>query len=103
MQNNLDRAKQFLPFDALKGFREALKQKEKNVENRKEICDFRIDEINEKLKMLKKGMLVKISYYYNFEYVELVGKIKNVDNIYKKIYLLTSIINFDDIVYIEVL
>ena len=29
MQNNLDRAKQFLPFDALKGFRKALEEKEK--------------------------------------------------------------------------
>lgn len=101
MQNNVDRAKQFLPFDALKGFREALKQKEKIIENRKEICDFKIDEINEKLKMLKKDMLVKISYYYNFEYIELVGKIKKIDNIYKKIYLLDSIISLDDIVYIE--
>ena len=29
MQNNLDRAKQFLPFDALKGFRKALEKKKK--------------------------------------------------------------------------
>lgn len=30
-----DRAKQFMPFDALKGFREALAEKEKLVEEKK--------------------------------------------------------------------
>lgn len=32
-----DRAKQFIPFDALKGFREALKAEEKRVVERKEL------------------------------------------------------------------
>ena len=32
--NNVDRAKQFLPFDALKGFKEALKVKEIEIEKR---------------------------------------------------------------------
>ena len=31
-----DRAKQFMPFDALKGFREALAEKERLVEEQKE-------------------------------------------------------------------
>lgn len=30
-----DRAKQFMPFDALKGFREALKEKEREAERQK--------------------------------------------------------------------
>ena len=35
MQNDrLDRAKQFMPFDALKGFREAIREKEKIIENK---------------------------------------------------------------------
>ena len=32
MVNNVDRAKQFLPFDALKGFKEALELKEIEIE-----------------------------------------------------------------------
>ena len=39
MQNNIDRAVQFMPFDALKGFREALEQVEKFTEDKKEFCD----------------------------------------------------------------
>lgn len=36
MVNNVDRAKQFLPFDALKGFKEALELKEIEMEKRAE-------------------------------------------------------------------
>ena len=32
-----DRASQFIPFDALKGFREALRQKEKEVEKEQDM------------------------------------------------------------------
>ena len=32
-----DRASQFIPFDALKGFREALRQKEKEVEKKQDM------------------------------------------------------------------
>lgn len=103
MLNNIDRAKQFLPFDALKGFREALKEKEKNIELKKELFDKEIDELNEIIKKLRKDMLVKISYYYNIEYIEIVGKIKMIDIINKKINILNSVINFDDIVSIEII
>ena len=103
MLNNIDRAKQFLPFDALKGFREALKQKEKNIENKKELWEFKEDEINENLKMIKKDMLVKVSYYYNLEYIEVVGKIKMIDRTNKKLIILNSIISFDNIFFIEII
>ena len=103
MLNNIDRAKQFLPFDALKGFREALKEKEKNIELKKDLFDNEIDKLNEIIKKLRKDMLVKISYYYSIEYIEIVGKIKMIDIINKKINILNSVINFDDIVSIEII
>lgn len=103
MLNNIDRAKQFLPFDALKGFREALKEKEKNIELKKDLFDNEIDKLNEIIKKLRKDMLVKISYYYSIEYIEIVGKIKMIDTVNKKINILNSVINFDDIVSIEII
>ena len=43
MADNTARAKQFMPFDALKGFREALAEKERAVEV--EFCDiYKADE-----------------------------------------------------------
>ena len=36
--DRVDRAKQFMPFDALKGFREALAEKERLVEEQKGVA-----------------------------------------------------------------
>lgn len=59
------RAKIFLPFDALEGFRDLLKSK---VEEKKEVekrilSQDMIDIINDTLSSLKKGMLIKVTYY----------------------------------------
>lgn len=88
MQNNDFRAKQFLPFDALKGFKEALKIIELKVDN--------IDYVNKIINKLEIGSRVTIKYYVDFEYVETNGIVKKIEN--KKIYLLDSIINFEDII-----
>jgi hypothetical protein len=39
-----------------------------------------------------------IKYYSNLEYIEKVGIIKKIDNIYKNITLLTTTISFDNII-----
>ena len=37
--DRINRAKQFMPFDALKGFREALAKKEQEVLDRENVCE----------------------------------------------------------------
>lgn len=101
MQNNIDRAVQFQPFDALSGFREALHQVERIVENKKELSDDYFRELDLKLANLHRGSKVKISYYYNLEYVETIGTIKRIDPTYRRIYLDNSIIILDDVIDIE--
>ena len=61
MKNNtkLERAKIFLPFDALKGFQEALREKEKIL------VDKKILSIGEKEKISKKLVQVKKEIYFN--------------------------------------
>lgn len=102
MQNNLDRAKQFLPFDALKGFRKALEEKEKIVENKKSLDDDYFKELDIKIKNLKRGMNIRIKYYNELEYIETIGIIKKIDMNNKYIYILNSKIDFDNILDIEI-
>lgn len=97
-----DRAKQFLPFDSLKGFKEMLLLAEKTKEKKKDLLEDECDILNQMLLKLKKNMNVTVGYYYNIEYIKTSGIIKKIDFIYRKIYLLDSIINFDDIIYIEI-
>lgn len=92
------RAVQFMPFDALKGFKEALAKVEKVVDLKKELMDDYFNELDNKLKSLKKGDTVLIKYYYNLEYVEVTDSIKMIDEVKRKIVLKNCVVNFDDII-----
>ena len=97
-----DRAKQFLPFDALKGFYEALREKEIEYTEKKELSQEQIEEICNHIIELQKDDVIKIIYYKNKQYKELIGKIQNVDMNKKKIILYGDInINFSDILQIN--
>ena len=101
MQNDIDRARQFLPFDALKGFRESLEKTEFLLENKKILSSDSEEELNNKFLSLSIGNYVFVKYYYQFEYVESYGIIKRIDTIYKNLYLSNSKISFDDIIDIK--
>lgn len=101
MQNNVDRAKQFLPFDALKGFREMLTLVEKQKQDKKNFTGEFFEELNEKIRNLKKGMNIKVTYYYDLNYIETSGIIKKIDEVNQTLILLNTIISFDDIMDIE--
>lgn len=101
MQNNIDRARQFLPFDALKGFREMLLFVEKQKLEKKEFSSDFLNVLNEKLNSLKKGMNIKVTYFYELNYIETCGIVKKVDTVNQTLILLNTKINFDDIMDIE--
>ena len=46
MQSNLNRAKQFLPFDSLKGFYDLIEKEEKLKDNKKELSEDTLSDIN---------------------------------------------------------
>ncbi len=87
MVSRVERAKQFLPFDALKGLQEALREKEKQLEyvEKAELSDEEIEMLSEKLQMLEIGSWVRVKYYCNKMYKEVCGKVKVVDKIRKKL------------------
>ena len=103
MVNNkkVDRARQFLPFDALKGFQEALREKEKILVDKKILSQEEKEKIANKLIQLKKGMIVKIIYFENHEYIELEGMISKIDLVYQKLKIVTKEIQFTDILDIK--
>ena len=96
-----DRARQFIPFDALKGLQEALREKEIEYTEKRELSEDIAEEISEKLQMLEIGDLVKITYYSNRQYIEILGKVKYIDAIKKKLIIADKRINFMDISEIE--
>ncbi len=76
----IERAKQFMPFDALKGFKEALREKEKIIVDKIDLCEDAIIEINNILINLKVGDIVKVVYFKQNEYIEVTGMISKIKN-----------------------
>lgn len=99
----VSRAKQFLPFDALKGLQEALREKEKEQEEKIELSEESLLELNNSFNKIEIGSKVKIKFYKNNRYVEISGIITNIDYIKKKIQIENfQNINITDIVSISV-
>ena len=70
-----DRAKIFAPFSPLKGMDQAYREKEKIITPRSELLNDRIEEIDRKLKQLKTGTLVEVTYYTGEGYHTHVGEV----------------------------
>ena len=92
-----NRAKQFAPFDALKGFQEALRKKEKMPVPKKELAEEKAEEINEKLKQLTTGKLITVVYYNDGEYIQLTGTVVKIEKNKRYLQMAETIIHFDDI------
>ena len=97
MLSREERARQFLPFDALNGFRKALKEKEIEYVDKIELSDDQIQQISETLNMLSVNQDVVVVYYFNRQYKTYKGKISKIDSIKKKLVVDDIIINFADI------
>ena len=103
MRSRVSRAKQFLPFDALKGFSEALREKEIEYEEKRDLSEESLIELNDKFNQIEKGDYIKIKYYKNGRYIEIKGIVTNIDYTKKKIQINKNInVNTCDIVSIEV-
>lgn len=102
--SRVDRAKLFIPFDALKGLQEILREKEKEVEERKELSEESLMELQEELNKVDKGSTVFIKYYKNNKYVDISGIITKINFAKKKIILNENIsINICDIIKLKLL
>ena len=103
MVNRENRAKQFLPFDALKGLQEALREKEIEQEEQIELSEEKLTELNNIFNKIEIGSKVKIKFYKNNKYIEIKGTITNIDYIKKKIQIeKIQNINISDIVSISI-
>ena len=101
--NNINRAKQFLPFDALTGLKEAMEEKEIEYEEKKDLTEESLIELENIFNQIEINDKVKIRYYKNKKYVTIIGKVTFVDYIKKKIQIdKKQNINISDIIDIVI-
>ena len=92
-----DRAKIFLSFAALKGFEEALREKEKVTVKKKTISEDMKMVISNRLNILKKNDMVKVVYYNSGEYLKIQGLVSKIDPTFQELTVVKTKISFSDI------
>ena len=97
-----DRARQFMPFAALTGYYEVIKQREKIIEPRKELSEDEAEILSDKLNKVQKGMLITLTYYNEDCYETLTGLVSDFDPIYRTITIVKTKIAIDDIYEIKI-
>lgn len=96
-----NRAKQFIPFAAVKGFEEALRAKERIIVEKIELSEERKAELNFKLHQIKKNDIIKVIYFDKDEYVKIEGMVSRLDKDARVLQIVNTKILFDNIYDIE--
>ena len=92
-----NRAKQFIPFAALKGYEEALRAKEKIVVPKMELSEEKKEELNRKLKQVHKNDIVTVIFFHRDEYLQMEGMVSRVDKDARILKVVNTKIAFSDI------
>lgn len=93
----LERAKQFMPFAALHGFEEIIREKETVPIVKRELTAEETKTLDEIVSKLKKGNLVQVEYYSSDRYVTIEGIITVLDLVLKKLRIVKTEISFENI------
>lgn len=96
-----NRAKQFVPFAAVKGFEEALRAKERIVVEKIELSEERKAELDYKLHQINKNDIISVVYFDKDEYVKVEGMVSRLDIDARIIRVVNTKISFDDIYELE--
>ena len=102
--NRADRAKQFQPFDALKGLQEELRSREERRTRvaKRELGEEREEEISMELAKIYKRSEIDITFYRGGHYYSLQGTVIEKNDIYKSLIVGQERIYYTDIYELKV-
>ena len=101
MGSSSDRAKQFMPFAALRGYYELVQQKGRVVEAKRELSDEEAEVLSRRLSFLQKGMMVTVRYYREDAYETIKGVVTRISADFRKLTIVKTCIPFDDILAVD--
>lgn len=97
-----DRAKQFMPFAALKGLPDALALKEKITVSKIELSEEMAEALDHKMHKLAKGKMAAVVYFDKDEYIKITGMVARIDETSRLLQIVNTKIPFDDILEVNV-
>lgn len=92
-----ERAKQFLPFAALKGYPAALRRKEKIVVPKVEFSEDYQERLDGKLRQIRVQDVVTAVYFREGEYLKVTGMVSRIDRTARVLKIVNTKIPFDDL------
>lgn len=102
-QRHTDRAMQFAPFAALKGYYEAVRIQGRINEPRKKLGEDEAEAISNTLNRLRVGTTVKIKYYDIDAYTNIKGGVIKFNSPYRRPKVIKTAVPFDDIYTLKLL
>lgn len=96
-----NRAKQFMPFAALRGLPEALALKEKIVVEKIELTEDMAAELDWNMQSLEVGNIVTAVYFCKDEYIKKTGMLSRIDKEARVLQIVETKIHFDDLLKLE--
>ncbi len=91
------RAKQFMPFDALKGFREAMAEKERIIVPKRDLSDEQKEELGRKIRQIQKKDIITVEFFQNRQYMRVTGMVTRIDDASRVLEIVNTRIAFTDI------
>ncbi len=95
------RAAQFMPFAALTGYYDLVREQERIVEPRHELTEEEAVALSRAIMQTKKGDLVRVTYYDRDGYVARTGIVSDIELTFRRLHLGSLCIAFDDMRDIE--
>ena len=97
-----NRAKQFMPFSALRGLEQALALKEKIIVDKIELSEEMAEELDRQMHLVKKGTMVTVVYFHKDEYIKTTGMVARIEPSLRLLQIVITRINFDDIIQLVI-
>lgn len=97
-----DRAQQFMPFAALTGYYQMIREMQRVVEERHELTDEEAAELDRVLSQVHRGDLVRIRFYQRDGYVSRTDIVRQIDATLRKVRLEHMDIPFADVLSVEI-
>ncbi|HIZ19099.1 MAG TPA: YolD-like family protein [Candidatus Olsenella stercoravium] len=96
-RRHADRAAQFMPFAALTGYYDLVRERERVTEPRREPSEEEAARISAELASVRKGQLVRVTHYERDAYVTTEGIVTRIDLAARELTVVRRHISFNNI------
>lgn len=97
-----ERAKQFMPFAALKGYPDALRKKERVTVPKMQLTEDYAEELDRKLQQLQVGDMVTAVYFCRGEYLRVTGMVSSLGRDSRLLRIVNTKIPLEDLYDIDI-